>query len=79
MHSCALITTSADQMMQPIHHRMPVIIKNDALDLWLSASEDVALLKPHFSPYDDDSLQAWQISKRVNSPANDAPELVNPV
>lgn len=76
LQSCAIITTASNALMQPIHARMPVILKPETLELWFSASQDVALLKSLLAPYDDDNLQAWTISKRVNSPANEGAELV---
>lgn len=78
LHTCAIVTTEANQLMHPIHHRMPVILKPEAVDIWLSTTEDPKLLKPLFTAYDDTLLRAWSVSKRVNSPANDGPELINP-
>lgn len=78
-YSCAIVTTAANNLMHPIHERMPVILKPNDVDLWLSDTQDAALLKPLFMPYDDDILQAWTISRQVNNPANDTAEIVNPV
>jgi putative SOS response-associated peptidase YedK len=79
LHTCAIITTAANPLMQPIHHRMPVIMGQDAVNLWLAKGEDVPLLKSLLLPYADTNLQAWPISKRVNSPANDTPDLLEAI
>jgi putative SOS response-associated peptidase YedK len=79
LHTCTIITTDANALVQPIHERMPVILKGDALNLWLDNTQDVTLLKPLLTAYDETKLNAWPISKRVNSPANDSPELMKAV
>lgn len=79
LHSCTIITTAANHLMHPIHERMPVILGQDAVNMWLGDTQDVPLLKSLLTPYSDDQLQAWAISKRVNSPANDVPELVKAI
>ncbi len=52
VESCTILTTEANELMQPIHERMPVILPPDQYDLWLDPrcqdSEKVAkLLRPH--------------------------------
>ena len=77
--SCALITTSANALMKPIHHRMPVILDSEAVNLWLSDSQDIPLLKSLLRPYDDARMQAWAVSKEVNSPAHNNPKLLEAI
>ena len=36
VESCTILTTDANELMQPIHERMPVILPPDAYDLWLA-------------------------------------------
>ncbi|HHN47429.1 MAG TPA: SOS response-associated peptidase [Bacteroidales bacterium] len=78
IHSFSIITTAANALMQPIHERMPVILPPEAEETWLSgnnAEEIRALLKP----YDPDLMQAYQVSKLVNSPRNDNPAIILPL
>jgi putative SOS response-associated peptidase YedK len=77
--SCALITTSANVLMGPIHHRMPVILDEEGVNLWLSDTQDVPLLKSILRPYDDARMQAWAVAKDVNSPANNHPEILEAI
>ena len=58
--------------------RLPVILDKEATKLWLSDTRDVPLLKSLLKPYGDDNMQAWAISKMVNSPANDTPQIMEP-
>ena len=77
--SCALITTNANPLMEPIHHRMPVILDEEGGNLWLSDTQDVPLLKSVLRPYDDARMQAWEISKDVNSPTHNHPGILEAI
>ena len=77
--SCTIITADANKTIKPIHDRMPVILDKDGIDTWLNPSSEVSLLKSLFLPYDDAKLQAWPVSKLVNDPANNIPEILEPV
>ena len=72
MKTCAILTCEANELMDPIHHRMPVIIEKENHDRWLSSRnckpDDLVDL---LTPYQDDDLVAYPVSKRVNSPRND--------
>lgn len=74
--SCTIITTEANQTLQPIHHRMPVILGREALEIWLSDSQDVPLLKSLLMPCNDNMLKCWPVSKLVNNPSNNLPEII---
>lgn len=77
--SCALITTKANGLMEPIHERMPVIIPKEFEKHWLDASfSDKAFLQNILLPYADELMEAYEVSKRVNSPANNTPDCILP-
>ena len=72
LETCTLITTEANRALEPIHHRMPVILQPAAYDAWLdarSASPDAlgALLRP----YPSDDLAAHAVGPRVNNARHD--------
>ena len=78
--SCTIITTSANDTLSPIHHRMPVILPRDLEDLWLDDTvNDPDALTSVLTPYDDDALEAYEVSPLVNSARNDGPEVVERV
>ena len=75
--SGAIVTTSANASVAPIHDRMPVVIGAQDFEQWLTGDpvEASALLRP--AP--DDLLEAVAISSRVNKADNDDPGLLDPI
>ena len=39
LRTCTIITTEANEILSPIHHRMPVILERDSVDIWLGESK----------------------------------------
>jgi putative SOS response-associated peptidase YedK len=78
VHSCAIVTCDANEMMRPIHDRMPVILEPDLEAAWLAddASEDdlAGLLR---AP-SDDLLTARVVGDFVNDVRKDGPQLIEP-
>ncbi len=75
--TCAIITTSANELLRPIHHRMPVILPRNMEGFWLDRSiEDPSRLRSVLTPYPDDAMEAYEVSTLVNSVANDGPDLI---
>jgi len=73
-----IITTEANDLMRPIHDRMPVILTPDAEELWLDEHEtNKNLLLDLLRPYDAKKMKAYPISELINSPANNSAELLN--
>lgn len=80
LRTCTILTTSANDFMKPIHDRMPVILHKDDYPLWLSpAEEPTPVLQALMRPYSGDNLTAYPVSKAVNRPVIDAPELLERV
>jgi putative SOS response-associated peptidase YedK len=77
--SCAIITTPANELVRPVHDRMPAILEGNGLEAWLSDRADTALLKSLLGPYAGASLQSWAVSRKVNKPTHDGPELLDPL
>ena len=80
IRSGTIITTDANDLMNEIHHRMPVILHPEDYGLWLDPDFDekealTALLKP----YPSDAMEAYPVSRRVNKPANNEPSVLEPV
>ncbi len=75
--SCTIITTSANNLLRPIYHRMPAILPRDAEELWLDGNvDDPAVLSSVLAPYADDALEVHAVSPLVNSVANEGPDLI---
>jgi len=78
IESCALLTTEANELIAPMHDRMPVIVAPENYELWLNASEkDSATLQPLLTPYPPDKMYARPVSLRVNDPSAAAASLLD--
>jgi putative SOS response-associated peptidase YedK len=77
--TCTIITTEANEIMKPIHHRMPVILDAKDYDLWLDVEKAVdANLQTILKPCDPGLLQTRQVNLIVNNPRNNSPECMVP-
>ncbi|MCY3923587.1 MAG: SOS response-associated peptidase [Chloroflexi bacterium] len=75
--SCAIITTEANELVRPIHERMPVILPADAEAFWLDAEvDDPGALGSLLTPYPIEEMDVYEVSSLVNSAANDGPEVI---
>ncbi len=78
--TCTIITTEPNELVRPIHDRMPVILPKDAEDFWLDSSvEDHTRLLDLLQPYQASDMSAFTVSKLVNSVKNNSPECIQPV
>lgn len=79
LRSFAIVTTSANATLSPIHERMPVILSEDDWDFWLDpAVSDLGALQSLLRPAPADLVRAYPVSSRVNHVRNDGPELLLP-
>lgn len=75
--SLAVLTCPPNELMAPIHDRMPVILSPDAWSGWLDSAEtSPENLAPLLVPYPARSMRVWPVNPLVNSVANDGPELL---
>ncbi|MEA5573322.1 SOS response-associated peptidase [Calothrix sp. UHCC 0171] len=78
--SCTILTAIANEMIQPIHERMPVILQPEDYDLWLDVQvPDLKMLKPLLQPLSAESMTAYPVSALVNNVRNNHPECIMPV
>jgi putative SOS response-associated peptidase YedK len=78
--SCTILTTAANELVKKVHHRMPVILRPEDHDLWLDREiDDRDRLEAVLGRYDPAEMIAYPVSRRVNSPANDDPSVIEPV
>ncbi|MDP3919467.1 MAG: SOS response-associated peptidase [Candidatus Omnitrophota bacterium] len=76
--SCAIITCEANELLKPIHARMPVLIEAAGRDAWLEpANHDARTLNGLLRPYPASEMEAYEVTTFVNSPANDAAECLS--
>ncbi len=80
IESCVLLTTSPNDLLRPIHDRMPVILHPDDYALWLDpAVDDRTRLQALLQPYPSDEMEAYPVGRRVNDPHNDDPRCIEPL
>ncbi|MBS4057104.1 MAG: SOS response-associated peptidase [Bacteroidales bacterium] len=78
LQSFSILTTSANALMQPVHHRMPVIISRRDEALWLNATDQEVLLQL-LKPFPEQLMRCHQVSNRVNNAGINEESLVVPV
>ncbi len=80
VRSCTIVTTRANDFVQPIHNRMPIILPKAQEALWLDRGtpniDEWLLALP---PFPANQMDAYEVSRRVNSPQNNSIECIQPV
>jgi putative SOS response-associated peptidase YedK len=80
IHTCTIITTRPNHLMESIHDRMPVILKPEQEQIWLDRSKgETKYLNQFFVPYPAEDMEAYEVSSLVNSPKNESLELIRPI
>lgn len=75
--TCTIITTEPNEFMKKIHNRMPVILPKEYIDTWLDRSiENEQQVLPLLKPYPEKEMDAYEVSRVVNSPKNNSPECI---
>ena len=75
-----IITTEANDLLEPIHERMPVVLPESEWDRWLDPEfQDVDTLRQLLVPAPADQFEMWPVSTLVNKADNDGPELIERV
>ena len=77
LRTCVIITTEPNELLAPIHDRMPVVLPESQWDTWLDVeNHDVGALRKLLVPFPARELEAWEVSTRVNKADNNGPELL---
>jgi putative SOS response-associated peptidase YedK len=78
--TCSILTTTPNAVTSAVHDRMPVILDQDAYDLWLDPGmQDVALVSELLKPYEARLMRCYPVKTRINHVANDDVECLRPV
>ena len=78
--TCTIITTEPNKFMEKIHNRMPVILPRDHIDIWLNREvQDEHRVLPLLKPYPEKEMDAYEVSRMVNSPKNNSPQVIQKV
>ncbi|MEJ5314385.1 MULTISPECIES: SOS response-associated peptidase [Anaerolinea] len=75
--SCAIITCPANSLVAELHDRMPVMLDSQTMGRWLQETAE-ASLKRLLVPFEPDRMMTYSVSRRVNTPTVDSPDLITP-
>lgn len=78
--SCTVVTTTPNELMAPIHNRMPVILHPQEEAHWINQSfQNTERLHSLLKPYPSEFMQAYEVANEVNSPKNEGEQLILPI
>jgi putative SOS response-associated peptidase YedK len=78
--SCTILTTAANELLQPIHERMPVILEPEDYDLWLDSQvQTPQTLQQLLRPYPASAMTAYPVSTLVNNSQYNSPQCIIPL
>ena len=72
-----MVTTTANDVVRPVHDRMPVILPTECYAEWLDPATPVKRLLVLLKPYPAELMTAREVGSAVNSPRNDGPECLS--
>lgn len=78
LRSFSILTTRANELIAPLHDRMPVILQAEAAHQWLTRGNETDLIRL-LAPYPAEAMEMYPVSKLVNSPRNNDPRLHEPL
>ena len=78
IRSCTILTTKPNALTAEIHDRMPVILPPGSYDAWLDPEAERDELYGLLAPYPEDEMEAYPVSRFVNSPQNNDPRCIEP-
>lgn len=79
VETCTILTTEPNELMAPIHNRMPVIIAAEDYSMWLDPGPQPLDALHLMRPYPAGEMEAYPVSTAVNNPRNDAAACIQPV
>jgi putative SOS response-associated peptidase YedK len=80
LETCTILTTAANELVRPLHERMPVILAPEAFDRWLDpANQTAAGLAELLRSYSAEAMALYPVDTRVNNPRNDEPACIMPM
>jgi putative SOS response-associated peptidase YedK len=79
LRTYTIVTTDSNDLIQPIHNRMPVMLNGDDALKWLAGNDEIAHALALLKPYPPGNREGFDVSLLVNNPRNDSPECVRPI
>jgi len=80
LQTCTILTTAANDVVQALHHRMPVILAPDHVRRWCGPEcNDLAAAQDQLNDMTNDALSFWPVSTVVNNARNEGADLIEAV
>ena len=79
LRTYSILTTDPNDLMEPIHNRMPVILHRRDYERWLAPTDPAHLLIDLLKPYPTEEMKAWKVGKAVGNTRNNDPSLIEPL
>ena len=79
LETFAIITCDPNELLQPMHDRMPVIIPPKDYDRWLAPADPAQLPIDLLRPFPAEEMTAWKVNSAVGNVRNDSPECIEPL
>ncbi len=77
VRSFTIITTKPNSLVKTVHDRMPVILPKNYEKIWLEENNP-NVLKALLKPFPSEEMKGYPVSKRINTPLNDDPDIIRP-
>jgi len=77
--TCAILTTEPNELLAPIHDRMPVIVKPEDYAKWIDPATAIVDVRGLVEPFQPEALRTWEVSLLVNDPKVDDARVIAPV
>jgi putative SOS response-associated peptidase YedK len=78
--TCVIVTVEPNQIMRPLHNRMPSILSSEHENLWLDPGvKDPGRLLSVLQPYPAEAMEAFAVSRKMNLPKEDDPACIEPI
>jgi putative SOS response-associated peptidase YedK len=79
LRTYTIVTTDSNDLIQPIHNRMPVMLSGDDALQWLDVDDETAHELALLKPYPSEKMEGYDVSALVNNLRNDSPECIRPI
>ncbi len=79
LHTTTILTCPPNELVSQYHNRMPVMLNEEDRWTWLKQETDQKALRGLLTPYPSKEMTCFAVSREVNSPENDRPEVLEPV
>jgi putative SOS response-associated peptidase YedK len=79
LETYTVITTDPNELMEPLHNRMPVILHRQDYERWLTPGDPSQLPVDLLRPFPTNEMRAWHVSSDVGNVRINSPDLVEPL